>query len=135
MKFLEGMISNLLLSDRLSMPYSKLDLQKFSTQDIIDKVMNMFPLNRHRVKIDNNIPDEQVYIDETKFILALRNLLDNAFKYSKRQDNADIKLTIIKNDGIEFEVKDSGIGISKADINKLTQPFFQANQKFPGTRD
>jgi len=127
-KFLEGMISNLLLSDRLSMPYSKLDLQKFSTQDIIDKVMNMFPLNRHRVKIDNNIPDEQVYIDETKFSLALRNLLDNAFKYSKRQDNADIKLTIIKNDGIEFEVKDSGIGISKADINKLTQPFFQANQ-------
>jgi signal transduction histidine kinase len=127
-KFLEGMISNLLLSDRLSMPYSKLDLQKFSTQDIIDKVMNMFPLNRHRVKIDNNIPDEQVYIDETKFSLALRNLLDNAFKYSKRQDNADIKLTILKNDGIEFEVKDSGIGISKADINKLTQPFFQANQ-------
>ena len=25
-------------------------------------------------------------------------------------------------------MKDSGIGISKADINKLTQPFFQANQ-------
>jgi len=127
-KFLEGMISNLLLSDRLSMPYSKLDLQKFSTQDIIDKVMNMFPLNRHRVKIDNNIPDEEVYIDETKFSLALRNLLDNAFKYSKQKENADITLTIIKNDGIKFQVKDSGRGISKNDINKLTQPFFQANQ-------
>jgi len=127
-KFLEGMISNLLLSDRLSMPYSKLDLQKFSTQDIIDKVMNMFPLNRDRVKIDNNIPDEEVYIDETKFSLALRNLLDNAFKYSKQKENADITLTIIKNDGIKFQVKDSGRGISKNDINKLTQPFFQANQ-------
>jgi signal transduction histidine kinase len=127
-KFLEGMISNLLLSDRLSMPYSKLDLQNFSTQDIIDKVMGMFPSNHNRVKIDNEIPDEQVYIDETKFSLALRNLLDNAFKYSKPQDNADIKLTIVKNDDIEFQVKDSGIGISKDDVNKLTQPFFQANQ-------
>ena len=127
-EFLEGMIGNLLFSDRLSLPYSKLDLQKFSTQDIIGKVMDMFPTNRDRVKIDNNIPDEQVYIDETKFSLALRNLLDNAFKYSKPQDNADIKLTIVKNDGIEFQVKDSGIGISKADINKITQPFFQANQ-------
>ena len=127
-EFLEGMIANLLLSDRLSLPYSKLDLQKFSTQDIVRKVMDMFPSNRERVKIENKIPDDQVFIDETKFSLALRNLLDNAFKYSKRQDNADIKLTIIKNDGIEFEVKDSGIGISKADINKLTQPFFQANQ-------
>ena len=127
-EFLEGMIGNLLFSDRLSLPYSKLDLQKFSTQDIIGKVMDMFPTNRDRVKIDNNIPDEQVYIDETKFSLALRNLLDNAFKYSKPQANADIKLTVVKNGDIEFQVKDSGIGISKDDINKITQPFFQANQ-------
>ena len=127
-EFLEGMIGNLLFSDRLSLPYSKLDLQKFSTQDIIGKVMDMFPTNRDRVKIDNDIPDEQVYIDETKFSLALRNLLDNAFKYSKPQANADIKLTVVKNGDIEFQVKDSGIGISKDDINKITQPFFQANQ-------
>ena len=127
-EFLEGMIGNLLFSDRLSLPYSKLDLQKFSTQDIIGKVMDMFPTNRDRVKIDNNIPDKQVYIDETKFSLALRNLLDNAFKYSKPQANADIKLTVVKNGDIEFQVKDSGIGISKDDINKITQPFFQANQ-------
>ena len=127
-EFLEGMIGNLLLSDRLSRPYSKLDLQKFSTQDIVGKVMEMFPTKRYRVNINNDIPDEQLYIDETKFSLALRNLLDNAFKYSKPQDNADIELTIVKNNDIEFQVKDSGIGISKADINKIPQPFFQANQ-------
>ena len=127
-EFLEGMIGNLLLSDRLSLPYSKLDLQKFSTQNILGKVMDMFPSNRDRVKIENKIPDELVYIDETKFSLALRNLLDNAFKYSKLQEKADIELMVVKNGGIEFKVKDSGIGISNADINKITQPFFQANQ-------
>jgi signal transduction histidine kinase len=127
-EFLEGMIGNLLLSDRLSLPYSKLDLQKFSTQDILGKVMDMFPSNRYRVKIENKIPDELVYIDETKFSLALRNLLDNAFKYSKLQEKADIELMVVKNGDIEFQVKDSGIGISKIDIKKLTEPFFQANQ-------
>jgi len=127
-EFLEGMIGNLLLSDRLSLPYSKLDLQKFSTQDILGKVMDMFPSNRDRVKIENKIPDELVYIDETKFSLALRNLLDNAFKYSKLQEKADIELMVVKNGDIEFQVKDSGIGISKIDIKKLTEPFFQANQ-------
>ena len=127
-EFLEGMIGNLLLSDRLSLPYSKLDLQKFSTQDILGKVMDMFPSNRDRVKIENKIPDELVYIDETKFSLALRNLLDNAFKYSKLQEKADIELMVVKNGYIEFQVKDSGIGISKIDIKKLTEPFFQANQ-------
>jgi len=127
-EFLEGMIANLLLSDRLSLPYSKLDLQKFSTQDIVRKVMDMFPSNRERVKIENKIPDDQVFIDETKFSLALRNLLDNAFKYSKLQDEADIELTVVQNGNIEFQVKDSGIGITEEDIKKLTQPFFQANQ-------
>ena len=127
-EFLEGMIANLLLSDRLSLPYSKLDLQKFSTQEILGKVMDMFPSNRDRVKIENKIPDEHVLIDETKFSLALRNLLDNAFKYSKLKDKADIELTVVQNGDIEFQVKDSGIGISKEDIKKLTQPFFQAKQ-------
>ena len=127
-EFLEGMIGNLLLSDRLSLPYSKLDLQKFSTQEILGKVMDMFPSTRDRVKIENKIPDEHVLIDDTKFSLALRNLLDNAFKYSKLKDKADIELTVVQNGYIEFQVKDSGIGISKEDIKKLTQPFFQANQ-------
>jgi len=127
-EFLEGMIGNLLLSDRLSLPYSKLELQKFSTQEILGKVMDMFPSTRDRVKIENKIPDEHVLIDDTKFSLALRNLLDNAFKYSKLKDKADIELTVVQNGYIEFQVKDSGIGISKEDIKKLTQPFFQANQ-------
>ena len=127
-EFLEGMIGNLLLSDRLSLPYSKLNLQKFRTQEVLGKVMDMFPSNRDRVKIENKIPDEHVLIDDTKFSLALRNLLDNAFKYSKLKDKADIELTVVQNGHIEFQVKDSGIGISKEDIKKLTEPFFQANQ-------
>ena len=125
-EFLEGMISNLLLSDRLSMPYSKLNLEKFNTREIIEKVINMFPTNRHRVKINNPIPNSQIYIDETKFILALRNLLDNAFKYSA--NNMDVELTVVKNGDTEFQIKDWGIGVSKDNIQKLTEPFFQANQ-------
>ena len=125
-EFLEGMISNLLLSDRLSLPYSKLELEKYSTHEIVNKVMEMFPVKRQRIKIDNHIPDEKVYIDATKFTLALRNLLDNAIKYSP--ENMEIYLIVVKNDDVEFRVKDSGIGVSKENIHKLTEPFFQADQ-------
>ena len=124
--FLEGLISNLLLSDRLSLPYSKLDLKKYSTQDIVNKVIDMFPLKKKRIKIHNHIPDEKVIVDETKFTLALRNLLDNAIKYSHKDQ--DIELTIVKNDNLEFHVKDNGIGVPKENITKLTEPFYQANQ-------
>ncbi len=124
--FLEGMISNLLLSDRLSLPYSKLELEKYSTREIVNKVMDMFPAKNQKIIIDNHIPDEKIYIDVTKFTLALRNLLDNAIKYSP--DNMEIYLIVVKNDGVEFRVKDSGIGISKENICNLTEPFYQADQ-------
>ena len=125
-EFLEGMISNLLLSDRLSLPYSKLELEKYTTMEIINKVMEMFPDKHQSIKIKNHIPEEQVYIDETKFILALRNLIDNAIKYST--GNIKVNLFIVKNDDIEFQVRDFGIGISNKKLHKLIEPFYQADQ-------
>ena len=86
----------------------------------------MFPIKRQRIKIDNHIPDEKVYIDETKFTLALRNLLDNAIKYSP--ENMDIYLIIVKNDDFEFQVKDSGRGVPKEKIYRLAEPFYQTDQ-------
>ena len=38
------------------------------------------------------------------------------------------QLIILKNVDVEFQVKDTGIGISEGDIKKITQPFFQADQ-------
>ena len=124
--FLEGMIENLLLSDRLSMPYSKLDLEQFTTEEIVQRVLEMFPTSRGKIKVKNSIPEAKVLIDETKFSLALRNLLDNAFKYNVKDTN--IELIVTKKSYVEFQVKDSGIGISKEDIKKIIQPFFQADQ-------
>jgi len=86
----------------------------------------MFSLKQQRIKVENHIPDEQIYVDETKFTLALRNLLDNAIKYSAANEVVDLIVT--KKDNIEFQVKDSGIGISKENIHKLTEPFYQADQ-------
>ena len=125
-EFLEGMISNLLLSDRLSLPYSKLEIEKYTTREIVSKTIDMFSPKHQRIKVENHIPDEQIYVDETKFTLALRNLLDNAIKYSP--DNVDVDLIVVKKDNIEFQVKDSGIGISKENIQRLTEPFYQADQ-------
>jgi signal transduction histidine kinase len=123
---LEWMITNLLLSDRLSLPYSKLDLKKYSTGEIIKKVKDMFPFKSDRININNHIPDEEVVVDDTKFTLAIRNLLDNAIKYSL--DDQKVDFIILKSDNIEFQVKDSGSGISSDDIIKLTEPFYQANK-------
>ena len=124
--FLEGMISNLLLSDRLSLPYSKLDLKAFTTTQIINKVLEMFPKKKDIINVNNHIPNENIYIDETKFTLAMRNLIDNAIKYSAPDDEVAVK--IFKNKTLEFQVIDQGIGINNKTLEKVTEPFYQADQ-------
>ena len=57
--------------------------------------------------------------------INLRNLLDNALKYS--QKNPRVELSVTKNTNLEFSVKDNGSGISKKNIEKIIEPFFQAN--------
>ena len=63
--------------------------------------------------------------DETKFIIAIRNLIDNAFKYS---NNQKIEINVNYNKGVEFSIIDFGIGISKENLDKITEPFFQADE-------
>jgi len=123
--FLEGMIDNLLLSDRLSMPYSKLDFKKIKIENIIDKIISLFPEKKNKIEIINSISDEYILVDETKFIISIRNLLDNALKYGKKNG---IQLKIEKNEKIEFHIKDFGVGISKDKIKKITEPFYQTDQ-------
>ena len=123
--FLEGMIDNLLLSDRLSMPYSNLDLKHILCEDFINQLIELFPSKKNIIKIKNSIPNEFIKVDETKFIIAIRNLLDNAIKYG---NNKQILLEIEKNQSIEFQIRDFGDGVSAENIEKLTEPFFQENK-------
>ena len=123
--FLEGMIDNLLLSDRLSMPYSKLEFKKINIADLIPKILNLFPIKKNRIEIKNSLIEEYILIDETKFIISIRNLLDNALKYG---GNKKIQFIIQKNENIEFHIKDFGIGISKDKLEKIMEPFYQTDQ-------
>ena len=122
---LEGMISNLLLSDRLSMPYSKLNIKEIKISEILSKVIKLFPKDNEKIIVNNFYPNELIKVDETKFILCIRNLIDNALKYSNN-DNVEVKIN--KNEKMEFQIKDSGIGISKKNIKKITEPFYQLNK-------
>tara|TARA_Y100000588_G_C14279296_1_gene936077 strand:+ start:7278 stop:8633 length:1356 start_codon:yes stop_codon:yes gene_type:complete len=123
--FLEGMIDNLLLSDRLSMPYSNLNLQPILCKNFIKQIIELFPSKKNIFNIKNSIPNEFIKIDEKKFIIAIRNLLDNAIKYG---NNKQIIFEIKKNQSIEFHIRDFGVGVSAENIQKLTEPFFQENK-------
>ena len=128
---LEGIISNLLLSDKLSTPYTNLQLSKITMTRLMDKVKEMFPDNDNKIKIIGQIPDVLLNIDELKMMLAIRNLLDNAIKYSEttgKQCQCEISFKTIGN-MLHISVKDFGNGIPKEEIPKLTEPFYRLDKE------
>ncbi|MDD4627489.1 MAG: PAS domain S-box protein, partial [Syntrophomonas sp.] len=89
--------------------------------------------------IKSNVPDEVVG-DPARLRQILNNLLSNAVKFTHTGEILVIVETINESSDkaeIAFEVSDSGIGIAPEDMEKLFQPFTQADasttRKYGGT--
>ncbi len=77
-----------------------------------------------------------ILIDELKIKQVILDLLNNAIKFTN--ENGSISLSAIKKENkIEIIIKDTGIGISHKDLEKLFIPFSQVDsnldRKFRGT--
>jgi len=72
-------------------------------------------------KIETGLPP--VKTDPSKLKIVLKNLIDNAIKFTEK---GSITVNVYKcNNGIEFSVSDTGIGISPGDLSIIFEPFRQ----------
>jgi signal transduction histidine kinase len=79
------------------------------------------------IEIDPDVP--QVYADRRGLTLALRALLENAFKYSPPSAPVAVHVSTIGIDEIIIAVADKGIGIAQADQVRLFEPFFRLEKE------
>lgn len=75
---------------------------------------------------DDNRPSYKVRVDKNRIIQVLYMLLDNANKYT---NNGMISLSYCLDTPktIRIEVKDTGLGLTREEINNLTLRFFKVN--------
>ncbi|UZR93488.1 GAF domain-containing hybrid sensor histidine kinase/response regulator [Chondrinema litorale] len=89
--------------------------------------------------IDSDIP-ELIKGDPTRLVQLLNNLLGNALKFTQK-GKVCLSIEILEENPdnllLRFKVKDTGIGISKEQIDKIFERFSQANEsttrKYGGT--
>lgn len=93
------------------------------TLDVIDSVYAQ--ANQRNITLRNNIDtDVSVHIDDKDWVCMVRNIIENAIKYSP--DKSKIVISLNKNKNfIIFEVKDKGIGIAKDEIINLGERFYR----------
>ena len=77
-----------------------------------------------RVAVDDGLPSLRA--DAALVRRALDNLLDNAVQYSDAHE--PVELVVRAGDGtVDFEVRDSGIGVPPAEIDRIFEPFHRTD--------
>ena len=128
--------------------FSKIESGKFSIENIefdmfkvIDSVINLVEFKAHEKNLElivsycNNIGKE-FYGDSLRLAQILTNLVGNAVKFT---DSGEIGIYISKitNNRFRFEIKDTGVGLTQEQIDKLFKSFSQADgsitRKYGGT--
>jgi PAS domain S-box-containing protein len=82
------------------------------------------------------VPGIKVIGDESLLRIALSNLLENAWKFTSKLDQARIEFGLIHQDGQEvYFVKDNGAGFDMQYADKLFQPFqrLHSDEEYSGT--
>lgn len=142
-KHLLSLINDILDLSKVEAGRMELYLENFEVKQMIkDVTTTIEPLvqkNNNTLRL--NCPQDIgiIYADSTRIRQSLLNLLSNACKFTENGSvTLDVKRYLEDNkEWISLTVSDTGIGISQEQINKLFQPFSQADasttRKYGGT--
>lgn len=126
----------------------KMDLLKgaVSVQSVTETAMTLFKEKTYNHNINFfsscSVPaDKDIFCgDERKIKQILLNLISNAVKFTPDGGSIGVSSKLVQSAGkecIEFSVKDTGIGISAENMEKLFKPFQQidssSTRNYPGT--
>ena len=129
--FLEGMVSNLLLSDKLSMPYSNLECENIKIDHLLVKVLDLVGAGANRIVVNNSSFGGGINLDETKMIVAIRNIIDNAIKYSDVAEMIFIDVSE-KRGFLSLAIKSCGQEIHEKEKDDIFKPFFRSQNNKSG---
>jgi two-component system cell cycle sensor histidine kinase PleC len=125
-----SLINDILDLSKVDAGKMELHCEQFHVSHVIDEVKAIISSLAIRkninldIKIDLQV--ESIYADKTKFKQILYNLTSNAIKFTPEKGYVTIEAQH-SGDFIQVSVKDTGIGITKSDMDKLFEPFKQLN--------
>ncbi|MEP7251394.1 MAG: PAS domain-containing sensor histidine kinase [Ginsengibacter sp.] len=123
---LTDLISHLLDASKIQAGNIKLNYSTFSLKTLLKEInLNIRPSNQgHKTVMQRINKDIYVHADRERIEHVVNNLLLNAIKYSPDSENIVVK-AVVKNDFLQVSVKDEGIGIPAAELEKIFERFYR----------
>ena len=126
-----SMVNDLLDLSRIESGMIELHFETFDINELIRRTLITFEarLTERRMEMDVRFAQEQcfVYADKNAIGQVLRNLIDNAIKYSEPGQAIVVSTYSVRRE-IYVSVKDNGIGIPQEDIPHVFDRFYKVEK-------
>ncbi len=122
---LNRMVGNILDLSRLEAGAWKPKFETVQIAELIGMVLDPFSADDNRritVKLDERLID--VYVDPVQMVQVLKNLVENALKYSPAESTVEIE-TRLEESEVRIKVLDRGRGLSEQELPHIFDPFFR----------
>ena len=144
-KSLLGILNDILDVSKIEAGKMEMDRMPFDLEEVMDNLVTILGNKSHEKNLEfllETAPDVPSLLigDPLRLSQVLINLAGNAVKFTEKGE-VMVHVEMVKETGdqvaLRFTVKDTGIGMSQKEIDKLFQPFTQADtsitRKFGGT--
>jgi len=127
-EFLAGMMNDLATLSRAERGKLQLDVETIDVAELIDELLETYKedADKKGLELKNDVPADIGALQSSKLYTSeiLQNFMTNAIKYT---EEGSVTIGAHQKDkGVEFYVKDTGIGISKTDRDKVFDKFFRS---------
>jgi signal transduction histidine kinase len=125
---LAQMLDEILESGRLNSPYGVLKLQPVDLAGVLRSVAGLYRRRKPGVKLSLENGSCLLTLDEDRIRKVLKNLMENALKYSSpRSKPVEVSLQVADS-GVWVLVRDYGEGIPSQDLSYVFEPFYRADR-------
>ncbi len=101
-------------------------VEKVDIKQVIDKILLNYSqdLQNKNITINSNLDNCIINSNKAFINCIFENIISNAIKYNK--DNGNITISLQKQENnFTFVIEDTGIGISKENLDNIFEPFFR----------
>ncbi len=125
---MEEIITHILDTARIHHDHSRIKRREIDLAEVIRDVAAIYGQQQPGVIFSNKPSSVLCMADPEQITIVLKNILDNAIKYS-REDSKAIQISTYAKDGWAFiEIQDKGIGIEPEALRYIWEPFYRADK-------
>ncbi|HBH17612.1 MAG TPA: hypothetical protein DDX14_01450 [Cyanobacteria bacterium UBA9579] len=130
-KHLLRLVNDILDLSKVESGNMKLYYEKFNTRDVIKESLIILDdmISKKSINIELELVNIEVSADILRFKQIIYNLLSNAIKFTMDNGKVSVK-TSLENNHLKVEVKDTGIGISQKNRDKIFLQFRQLDSSY-----